>query len=219
MTIHNTTILHLGDSSIVVKFSDKINDEDNDKVYSFYNLIIEKNYSFVKDVIPTYNSVAIEYLQSEKTFFEIKELVISLIDKLSEIKFDYEKNIIDIPVKYGGKYGPDINFVADYCKISRKKLIDLHTGVDYRVYMIGFSPGFPYLGGMMSRLECPRLKKPRIKVPAGSVGIAGKQTGIYPIDSPGGWQIIGKTFLNLFDINKERPSYISPGNIIRFRED
>ncbi|MBR92069.1 MAG: allophanate hydrolase [Dehalococcoidia bacterium] len=219
MNINKPKISHLGDSSIVVRFSDKINSEDNDKVYSFYKLIKEKNYSFVNDVIPTYNSVAIEYLQSEKTFFEIKELVKSLTDELSEIKFDYEKKIIDIPVKYGGKYGPDINFVADYCKISREKLIELHTGVDYRVYMIGFSPGFPYLGGMNYKLVCPRVKKPRINVPAGSVGIAEQQTGIYPIDSPGGWQIIGKTFLNLFDLSNKNPSYISPGNIIRFRED
>ena len=100
-----------------------------------------------------------------------------------------------------------------------EKLIELHTGVDYRVYMIGFSPGFPYLGGMNYKLVCPRVKKPRINVPAGSVGIAEQQTGIYPIDSPGGWQIIGKTFLNLFDLSNKNPSYISPGNIIRFRED
>ena len=219
MSISNTKISHLGDSSIVVKFSDKINPEDNDKVYSFYKFITEKNYSFVKDIIPTYNSVSIEYLQDEKTFFEIKELLMSLIEKLGDKKFEYEKKIIDIPVKYGGKHGPDINFVADHCKISRKKLVDLHTGVDYRVYMIGFSPGFPYLGGMNSQIECPRLKKPRINVPAGSVGIAEKQTGIYPIDSPGGWQIIGKTFLTLFDISNEIPSLIAPGNIIRFRED
>ena len=219
MSINNTKISHLGDSSIVVKFSDEINPEDNDKVYSFYKCIKEEYYSFVKDIIPTYNSVSIEYSPSEKTYFEIKELIISLLDKLADINFDYEKKIIDIPVKYGGKYGPDINFVADYCKISRENLIDLHTGVDYRVYMIGFSPGFPYLGGMNSILQCPRLKKPRKNVPAGSVGIAEKQTGIYPIDSPGGWQIIGKTFLNLFDITNKIPSYISPGNIIRFRED
>ncbi|MFL2665151.1 MAG: 5-oxoprolinase subunit PxpB [Dehalococcoidia bacterium] len=219
MNNKNTKIFHLGDSSIVVKFSDKINPKDNDRVYSFYNYLKEEQYSFIRDIIPTYNSVSIEYSQDKKNYSEMKELVESIIDKAKSNNFEFEQKIIDIPVKYGGKYGPDINFVADYCNISIKNLIELHTNVDYRVYMIGFSPGFPYLGGMNKKLECPRLKKPRIIIPAGSVGIAEKQTGIYPVNSPGGWQIIGKTSVSLFDVKNKEPSYISPGNIIRFRED
>lgn len=219
MNNKNTKIFHLGDSSIVVKFSDKINPKDNDRVYSFYNYLKEEQYSFIRDIIPTYNSVSIEYSQDKKNYSEMKELVESIIDKAKSNNFEFEQKIIDIPVKYGGKYGPDINFVADYCNISIKNLIELHTNVDYRVYMIGFSPGFPYLGGMNKKLECPRLKKPRIIIPAGSVGIAEKQTGIYPLNSPGGWQIIGKTSVSLFDVKNKEPSYISPGNIIRFRED
>lgn len=219
MNINNTKIFHLGDSSIVVKFSDKINPKDNDRVYNFYNYLRQEQYSFIRDIIPTYNSVSIEYSQDKKNYSEMKELIESIINRAKNNNFEVEQKIIDIPVKYGGKYGPDINFVADYCNISIKNLIDLHTSVDYRVYMIGFSPGFPYLGGMNKKLECPRLKKPRIIIPAGSVGIAEKQTGIYPINSPGGWQIIGKTSVNLFDVINKNPSYISPGNIIRFRED
>ena len=219
MNNKNTKIFHLGDSSIVVKFSDKINPKDNDRVYSFYNYLKEEQYSFIRDIIPTYNSVSIEYSQDKKNYSEMKELVESIIDKAKSNNFEFEQKIIDIPVKYGGKYGPDINFVADYCNISIKNLIELHTNVDYRVYMIGFSPGFPYLGGMNKKLECTRLKKPRIIIPAGSVGIAEKQTGIYPVNSPGGWQIIGKTSVSLFDVKNKEPSYISPGNIIRFRED
>ena len=124
--------------------------------------------------------------------------------------------IYNLPVKYGGDFGPDLGKVAEECGLSEGQVVKLHSGIDYRVFMLGFAPGFPYLGGMDDRLFCPRLKTPRLKVLAGSVGIAESQTGVYPNDSPGGWQIIGRTPILLFDANQDPPCLIQPGGYVRF---
>ena len=125
--------------------------------------------------------------------------------------------IVEIPVIYGGKYGPDIEFVASYNGLSVDDVIELHTKPLYRVYMLGFLPGFAYLGGMDERIATPRLENPRKRVPSGSVGIAGKQTGWYAIESPGGWRIIGRTPLRTFNPSKEPPSIVLPGDYVKFK--
>ncbi|MEG2984683.1 MAG: 5-oxoprolinase subunit PxpB, partial [Peptostreptococcaceae bacterium] len=142
---------------------------------------------------------------------EIKKLEkkIKTTDKL-------EKNIVEIPVLYGGEFGPDIETVARHNNLSVEEVMDIHSKGEYLVYMLGFTPGFTYLGGMDNKIETPRLEIPRVKIPAGSVGIAGKQTGVYPIDSPGGWQLIGRTPIKLYDINKERPILLSAGDYVKF---
>ena len=117
---------------------------------------------------------------------------------------------------YGGEYGPDLLEVAQHCSLTPKEVIARHTAPTYRIYMLGFTPGFPYLGGMDPSIAAPRRKEPRIHIPAGSVGIAGEQTGVYPIVSPGGWQLIGRTPLRLFDPQKEQPILLSAGAGIRF---
>jgi KipI family sensor histidine kinase inhibitor len=127
-----------------------------------------------------------------------------------------ESRIVELPVVYGGEDGPDLGNVAEHADLSAQEVIDIHSGVDYRVYMIGFAPGFPYLGGLDQRIATPRLKTPRINVPAGSVGIAESQTGVYPNASPGGWQLIGRTASALFDVTKSSPSLITPGSKVRF---
>jgi KipI family sensor histidine kinase inhibitor len=127
-----------------------------------------------------------------------------------------ESRIVELPVVYGGEDGPDLESVAEHADLSVQEVIDIHSGVDYRVYMIGFAPGFPYLGGLDQRIATPRLKTPRISVPAGSVGIAESQTGVYPNASPGGWQLIGRTASVLFDVTKSSPSLITPGSKVRF---
>ena len=119
-----------------------------------------------------------------------------------------------IPVCYGGDFGPDLAFVAKHAGLTEAEVIRRHTGRDYRIYMLGFLPGFPYLGGLDPRLFTPRLQNPRTAIPAGSVGIGGEQTGIYPVASPGGWQLIGRTPLDLFD--PERPPRYAAGDCIRF---
>ena len=130
---------------------------------------------------------------------------------------DNEENLLEIPVSYGGTDGPDLHNISKILKLREDEIIEIHSGTKYHVFMIGFSPGFPYLGGLDERLECPRLPTPRITIPAGSVGIADKQTGIYPLESPGGWRIIGRTSLKLVDLKKKNFSLIKPGMKIKFK--
>lgn len=124
---------------------------------------------------------------------------------------------VELPVCYGGRFGPDLAAVAARHELTREEVIRLHSGPAYLVYLLGFSPGFPFLGGLPAALHTPRLESPRKVVPAGSVGIAGGQTGVYPIASPGGWQLIGRTPVRLFDCGREHPFLLSPGDIVRFR--
>jgi inhibitor of KinA len=123
-----------------------------------------------------------------------------------------------IPVKYGGEFGPDLDEFAKAKGMSLREVIDLHTSVEYYVYMIGFTAGFPYLGGLPEKLHHARRREPRVRVPAGSVGIGGAQTGVYPSEAPGGWYLIGRTDLELFDIHREHPALIKPGDKVRFVE-
>jgi len=124
--------------------------------------------------------------------------------------------VVRIPVVYGGEYGPDLESLAKLHDMTPEQVIEIHSGKDYLIYMLGFTPGFPYLGGMDPKIATPRLKTPRTKIPAGSVGIAGEQTGFYPLDSPGGWQLIGRTPLALFDPEREAPFLLSAGEYVRF---
>lgn len=127
-----------------------------------------------------------------------------------------ESRAIEIPVVYGGEAGPDLAHVANHCGMSEKQVVELHASIEYRVWFIGFQPGFPYLGGMPEALTTPRRAEPRISVPAGSVGIGGAQTGIYPLESPGGWNLIGRTDLTLFNSRLAEPSLLRPGDTLRF---
>ncbi|WP_270222204.1 5-oxoprolinase subunit PxpB [Kosakonia cowanii] len=127
-----------------------------------------------------------------------------------------ESRAIEIPVVYGGEAGPDLAWVADHCGMSEKQVVELHASIEYRVWFIGFQPGFPYLGGMPEALTTPRRAEPRVSVPAGSVGIGGAQTGIYPLESPGGWNLIGRTDLTLFNSRLAEPSLLRPGDTLRF---
>ncbi|MNO94337.1 Kinase A inhibitor [compost metagenome] len=131
-------------------------------------------------------------------------------------ELDYHPREREIPVHYGGEWGPDLEEAARHCGLMPAELVALHSGGDYRVYFLGFQPGFAYLGGLAAGLAVPRRKEPRLKVPAGSVGIGGAQTGIYPAASPGGWQLIGRTDLALFDPARDEPSYLLPGDRVRF---
>ena len=128
----------------------------------------------------------------------------------------WQPRVVEVPVVYGGEFGPDLDFVSLHTRLPVEEVIRLHSGGEYPVYMIGFTPGFPYLGGMDGRLASPRLETPRTRIPMGSVGIAGEQTGIYPQESPGGWRIIGRTPLRLFDLQREPPCLLSPGDVVRF---
>jgi KipI family sensor histidine kinase inhibitor len=169
----------------------------------------------MRELIPAYRSVLVLYDPAVILFHELLEHLQMREAHLTTTDLP-EPRVIEIPVQYGGESGPDLESVARHTHCSAAEVIALHSGREYLVYMLGFTPGFCYLGGMDERLETPRLAEPRTHIPAGSVGIAGKQTGVYPINSPGGWQIIGRTPLHLFDPHRDPPVLVQAGDMVRF---
>ena len=209
-----------GDSTLVIEFGKDIDVYTNKLVQFVFSKTEKRLYKnlFIKDIYPTYNSLVINYDNLTIDYQALKKKIESL---LFEIIDNYDKNVsndkvLEIPVKYGGEFGPDLKIMSKTLNISEGSIINIHSSAIYRIYMIGFMPGFPYLGGLDERISFPRLSTPRIKVPAGSVGIAGKQTGIYPFESPGGWNIIGRTELSLFDVDANPPSLLSNISQLRF---
>ena len=204
-----------GDSALLVRFGDRIDPELNQQVHSLFQVLSEKPIHGFIESIPGYCTLVVSYDPLKASYEDIENWVKKAISK--SIKYSpKETKSIEVPMLYGGDYGPDLEDVARIHSIDPNEVIRLHSCVTYRVYFLGFQPGFPYLGPLDSRLETPRLETPRLEVKAGSVGIAGKQTGIYPLDSPGGWRIIGWTPLTLFDPNAEPPARFSPGDTVRF---
>jgi len=204
-----------GDRGLVVEFGDKIEEQVNSKIRSLTVAIDREGIIGINETIPTYRSLMVIY---DPMIIELAKLIgaiKSIITRMHELKLPDAK-VIEIPTLYGGEYGPDIEFVANHNKISIDEVIKIHTDREYLIYMIGFTPGFPYLGGMSDKIEAPRLQNPRTKIPAQSVGIAGKQTGIYPIESPGGWQLIGRTPVKLYDPCREQPVLLNAGDYIKF---
>lgn len=204
-----------GDKGLVVEFGNEISEEVNKKVRNLYLAIQRNQMPGIYEMIPTYRSLLIQY---NPMVIEINRLISELTEieeALDSIELP-KPRIVEIPTIYGGEFGEDLGFVAEHNGMSEEEVIKVHSSVDYRIYMLGFSPGFPYLGGMSEKLETPRLKTPRTKIPAGSVGIAGKQTGIYPMESPGGWQLIGRTPVKLYDPGSQTPIILQAGDYIRF---
>ena len=209
-----------GDSTLVIEFGKDIDVYTNKLVQFVFSKTEKRLYKnlFIKDIYPTYKSLVINYDNLAIDYQALKKKIEPLI---FEIIDNYDKNVsndkvLEIPVKYGGEFGPDLKIMSKKLNISEESIINIHSSTIYRIYMIGFMPGFPYLGGLDERISFPRLSTPRIKVPAGSVGIAGKQTGIYPFESPGGWNIIGRTELSLFDVDANPPSLLSNISQLRF---
>ena len=215
---HVPRILPVGDAAVLVEFGDSIEPEVNDRVYSFAASVTAAEIEGVKELVPTYRSLLVQYDLHQSTY----EDVAARLGELSKVAVgpadtaDRESVFVHIPVAYGGEYGSDLEDVAEHNGLSSQEVIDIHSGTGYRVFMLGFAPGFPYLGGMDERIACPRLQTPRVRVPAGSVGIAESQTGVYPNDSPGGWRIIGRTPVKLFDPGAEPPAAILPGSKVVF---
>jgi len=208
------------DSTILIVFDAVIDPEINGKVHALCQVLGDyiKNSSFdgILDLTPTYHTLQITYdALGIDPFDFIKK--IELVMKEIQYVNEQEKEIIEVPVCYEAPYAPDIDEVCGVHKINKEELIKRHTSRDYLIYMMGFTPGFPYLGGMDKSIATPRRPEPRLKIDAGSVGIAGEQTGVYPVDSPGGWQIIGRTPLNLFDVNKDQPFLLKEGQYVRFK--
>jgi inhibitor of KinA len=208
-------ILPCGDQAVSIELGDSIDLEVNRKVLHLFERLRTLPIPGIKDLVPSYRSLLIQYDPLRLSLEELKKILDTHLPGL-EGRVSLQRNIIEIPVCYGGSYGPDLPGVADYHGLTPDAVIDLHAAVTYWVYMIGFTPGFPFLGGLDPRLHTPRKKTPREKVPAGSVGLADKQTGIYSLDCPGGWRLIGRTPVRLFDLSRGKPLFLEAGDRVRF---
>lgn len=204
-----------GDSALVVEFGDKVSPDINMKVRKLFLHLEKFPPKGIQETVPTYRSLMIHYNPLELSLETLRSELEKAIVESANISLLGSRRIT-VPVKYGGDYGPDIEDVAAHNKITPEDVIRIHSSMDYLVYMIGFTPGFPYLGELPRSIACPRLTTPRIKVPAGSVGIAGTLTGIYSLESPGGWRLIGRTPLKLFDERSDPPSLLQAGDYVRF---
>jgi inhibitor of KinA len=213
------TISPLGDGALLVSFGNVIDEEVNKTVLQLFHQL-KNRWPFVPDLVPAYSSLAVYYdvlalhTKEKPAFEQMKEVLLPFLQKQNE-----ESNPgrdIAIPVCYESAFALDLEELAAQKKLSPAEVVQLHANTTYRVYMIGFLPGFPYMGKVDSRIAAPRRSNSRTSVPAGSVGIAGEQTGIYPFASPGGWNIIGRTPLPLFDKDRKEPVLLQPGDNVTF---
>lgn len=213
-----TKYIVAGDRALVVEFGNEIKPEINSKIRALSSLLEDGKIEGIEEIVPTYRSILIIYDPLKIRYKDLVEELKALESKIQNTD-EGEVRIVEIPTIYGGEYGPDIEFVAKHNNLSVEEVVEIHTGTDYLVYMLGFTPGFTYLGGMDERINTPRLESPRTAIPAGSAGIAGSQTGMYPIESPGGWQLIGRTPVKLYDpLNEEEPVLLRAGDYVRFVE-
>jgi inhibitor of KinA len=215
------TIYTCGDHAVSISFGNIINRTINEKLMSLYKQLIVMEIDGVKDIISAYTTLTVVY-DIEKIKQQTEESAYSFIshkieDALKETATaQINKTLVEIPVCYDKDFAPDLERISEIKQLSIDEIINIHTSETYYVYMLGFLPGFAYMGSIDEKIATPRLEKPRINIAAGSVGIAGHQTGIYPLDSPGGWNIIGRTPLALFDATREQPCLLAPGNMVKF---
>ncbi len=211
-------MLVAGEQGLIVEFGNAIAPAINARVHRLARALATLGLEGVIETVPTYRSLLVLFdpliLPRERLVSEVEALL--AVPVVEEAPGAGGKTV-ELPVLYGGEFGPDLAFVARHNGLSTEEVIAIHSSSSYLVYMLGFTPGFPYLGGMSSRLATPRLSSPRGKVSSGSVGIAGSQTGVYPLESPGGWRLIGRTPLRLFDLESGRPFLLAPGDVVRFR--
>ena len=211
----NPGIVPLGDSSVLVKLGDEIDLIINRRIHALANLIITSSVKGVVEVVPAYATLIVHYDPLLLSFTQMKAYLRTQISQMEESESRKPRRI-EVPVRYGGELGRDLEFVASHCGLHVEDVIRIHSEKIYTVYMMGFTPGYPYMGKLDDRLIMPRLETPRTRVPAGTVAIAGSQTGIYSIESPGGWRLIGWTPLKLFDLGAESPFLFSPGDEVKF---
>ena len=208
--------LSQGETGLVVEFGDAIDPAVNTRVHALARQVVAECGNVVEAVIPTYRSFLIFF----DPLLVSRQELIARINTLASAPANSTAAVVKtvlIPTLYGGEAGPDLEFVASHNQLSPNEVVQIHSSTPYRIYMLGFTPGFPYLGGMSEQIAAPRLKTPRTKIPAGSVGIAGTQTGLYPVESPGGWQLIGRTPLQVFNPRSEQPFIYSAGDFLPFQ--
>lgn len=207
-------IFPLGDSAATIEFGNEISPELNSRSIALAQSLSETPFAGLLEAVPAYASLTV-YYDKGTTFDAVKN---ELENRSSSLAIGYltGPGIIDIAISISADTAPDLDRVAEYASLSVDEVLDVFLSRTYRVYMLGFLPGFAYMGEVDRRISCPRLETPRTKVPKGSVGIAGNQTGIYPLESPGGWNIIGRTDLQMFDPSCEQPCLVKPGDEVRF---
>ncbi len=216
MGLYSKTLYFLmGDRGLLLEFGDEISREINEKVRRMALAIQAEILEGIVETVPTYRSLLIIYNPTVLPIEGLKKRLERIEEGLRQTPLP-QPNLIHIPVVYGGIYGPDLEGVAKYHRISQEEVIRLHCSKPYLIYMIGFMPGFPYMGELPQALVTPRLKTPRLIVPKGSVAIAQRQTGIYSMESPGGWQLLGRTPVELFYPDKDPPSILQMGDFVQF---
>jgi KipI family sensor histidine kinase inhibitor len=205
-----------GDSMLLVELEPVIDPVINERAILLASRIRERKARGVRDIAPGYSTLGIHYDPLQTDLAALEQAIEQEFAGLASLDTIADRAVIEIPVNYGGEYGPDLDAVATFAGCSVDEVIKRHSSRTYRVYMLGFVPGFAYMGRVDPSLAAPRHRVPRERVPAGSVGIAGLQTGVYPVESPGGWQLIGHTTTMMFDANRDQPSLLSAGDLVRF---
>jgi inhibitor of KinA len=212
----DSRIRPLGDTALRIQLGEGIDPELNRRVRAACAALERAALPGVVEWVPSYTAVTVHYQPHVVRYPELCRRVEAAIAGSDDAPVP-EGKIVTLPVLYGGAHGPDLAFVAEHHRLSVEEVIALHSRPEYLVYMIGFAPGFAYLGGLPEQLVTPRLEKPRLSVPKGSVGIGGAQTGVYSVDSPGGWRLIGRTPVPLYDPAKNPPALLEAGDRLRFR--
>ena len=205
----------MGDRAFLVELGDQISPSINEKVRELFLKLDRRPLEGVVELVPSYRSLMVVYDPLRTGLDRLREEILDL-HQATDPSLVPEPKTLAVPVVYGSEFGPDLEWVADFHKISQEQVIRLHSGTTYRVYMIGFTPGYPYLGELPQDLATPRRETPRTAVPQGSVAIAQRQTGIYPAQSPGGWHILGWTPIKLFDANQWPPTPLEMGDLVKF---
>ncbi len=217
MSYERPRFLTGGDKALFIEFGDAIEPELNRRVRRLLLAIQKARIPGLIEMVPTYRSLLVYYEPLQISPNELRDRLETLEQRTEDSEFP-EPTVTEIPTVYGNEYGPDLEFVAKHNGLSPEEVVRIHTSTVYLIYMLGFIPGFTYLGGMSSSIATPRLETPRSKIPTGSVGIAGNQTGVYPAESPGGWRLIGRTPIELFHPDKEPPALLQTGNYVSFVE-
>jgi inhibitor of KinA len=212
----DVVIRSAGDSALTIEFEARIDPSINMRVAAMAARIGRLRLSGVLEVVPTYRSVTVYYDPLRLSDVSLKARLIEVAPRRLRSSL-IPKKVVEIPVCYDEEFGLDLRAVTAMSGLGASKIIEWHTSPVYRVYMLGFLPGFPYMAEVPSAIAVPRLSTPRRSVPVGSVGIANAQTGIYPVESPGGWRVIGRTPVRIFDPNRPRPFLLDAGDRVRFR--
>ena len=225
MSVSGPRIEPFGDGALLVSYDERIDPLINGAAHALAAAVrADQSSGAWGSPVPGYASVLVPYDPLRWTASEAESALSRIVGTLpaagarvpTEAELTLGEAVLDIPVRYGGEHGPDLAEVAERCGLSPDAVVELHASVTYRAYLLGFAPGFAYLGTLPEALQLPRRDSPRTRVPAGSVGIAGPQTAVYPLSTPGGWHLIGRTDLPIWDPLRDPPALIAPGRQVRF---